>query len=108
MILLVGREGDHLGDGFLHDTATRFMGLIVIAVGTQFAMTGLRDFFVVHATLLGGKRTSRAARWQISEHRGDRALAHKRAAALAPSEFFSPRCGMRVARLDPSSSSRQR
>jgi len=31
--------------GFLRDTATRFMGLIVIAMGTQFALTGLRDFF---------------------------------------------------------------
>jgi len=46
MMLLVGREGAHPGDGFLRDTATRFMGLIVIAMGTQFALTGLRDFFI--------------------------------------------------------------
>jgi len=44
-MLLVGHEGDHRGDGFLRDTATRFMGLIVIAMGTQFALTGLRAFF---------------------------------------------------------------
>jgi len=45
VMLLVGREGDHPGDGFLRDTATRFMGLIVNAMGMQFALTGLRDFF---------------------------------------------------------------
>jgi small neutral amino acid transporter SnatA (MarC family) len=32
----------------MRDTATRFMGLIVIAMGTQFALTGLRDFFTAH------------------------------------------------------------
>jgi multiple antibiotic resistance protein len=48
MMLLVGREGDRPGDGLLRDTATRFMGLIVIAMGTQFALTGLRNFFIVH------------------------------------------------------------
>ena len=47
-MLLVGREGVRPGDGFLRDTATRFMGLIVIAMGTQFALTGLRNFFIVH------------------------------------------------------------
>ena len=46
MMVLVGREGTHAGNGFLRDTATRFMGLIIIAMGTQFALTGLRDFFV--------------------------------------------------------------
>ena len=29
----------------LHDMVTRFMGLIVIAMGVQFALTGLRNFF---------------------------------------------------------------
>jgi small neutral amino acid transporter SnatA (MarC family) len=33
------------GSGFVHDTATRFMGLIVIAMGVQFALTGIRAFF---------------------------------------------------------------
>jgi multiple antibiotic resistance protein len=46
MMVLVGRDGTHAGDGFLRDTATRFMGLIVIAMGTQLALTGLRDFFI--------------------------------------------------------------
>src|SRR5262245_61112037 len=46
IMVLVSREaGTHAGGGFLRDTATRFMGLIVIAMGTQFALTGLRDFF---------------------------------------------------------------
>jgi multiple antibiotic resistance protein len=45
VMVLVGRKGTHAGGGFLRDTETRFMGLIVIAMGTQFALTGLRDFF---------------------------------------------------------------
>ena len=49
VMVLVGREeGTRAGGGFLRDTATRFMGLIVIAMGTQFALTGLRDFFAAH------------------------------------------------------------
>ena len=32
-------------DGFVHNTVTRFMGLIVIAMGVQFALTGIRAFF---------------------------------------------------------------
>jgi small neutral amino acid transporter SnatA (MarC family) len=47
-MVLVGREATHARGSFLHDTATRFMGLIVIAMGTQFALTGLRDFFAAH------------------------------------------------------------
>ncbi len=35
------------GGGFVHDTVTRFMGLIVIAMGVQFALTGAREFFEV-------------------------------------------------------------
>jgi small neutral amino acid transporter SnatA (MarC family) len=35
------------GGGFVHDTVTRFMGLIVIAMGVQFALTGVRAFFEV-------------------------------------------------------------
>ncbi len=30
--------------GFVHDTVTRFMGLIVIAMGVQFALTGIKAF----------------------------------------------------------------
>jgi small neutral amino acid transporter SnatA (MarC family) len=49
MMLLVSREATHAGGGFLRDTATRFMGLIVVAMGTQFALTGLRNFFAAHS-----------------------------------------------------------
>ena len=31
--------------GFVRDTVTRFMGLIVIAMGIQFALTGIKAFF---------------------------------------------------------------
>jgi multiple antibiotic resistance protein len=48
MLLVSREEGTRAGGGFLRDTATRFMGLIVIAMGTQFALTGLRDFFAAH------------------------------------------------------------
>jgi len=47
-MLLVGRRETRAGEGFLRDTATRFMGLIVVAMGTQFALTGARDFFMAH------------------------------------------------------------
>ena len=39
---VVGREG---GGGFVRDTITRFMGLIVLSMGIQFALTGLRQFW---------------------------------------------------------------
>jgi multiple antibiotic resistance protein len=48
MVLVSREERTQGGEGFLRDTATRFMGLIVIAMGTQFALTGLRDFFAAH------------------------------------------------------------
>lgn len=44
-MVLVARVGKrNNGGGFLQDTATRFMGLIVLAMGVQFALTGLRSF----------------------------------------------------------------
>jgi multiple antibiotic resistance protein len=46
-ILLVVRLGSHSnGGGFVRDTLTRFMGLIVIAMGIQFALSGLRAFMI--------------------------------------------------------------
>jgi multiple antibiotic resistance protein len=46
VILLAISMGDPShGPGFVHDTVTRFMGLIVIAMGVQFALTGIRAFF---------------------------------------------------------------
>ena len=47
VMLVVARGGPRAtGAGnLLHDMVTRFMGLIVIAMGVQFALTGIRDFF---------------------------------------------------------------
>ena len=44
VIALAVRFGgrSHGGSGFVRDTVTRFMGLIVIAMGVQFALTGIR------------------------------------------------------------------
>ena len=44
VIVLVARLGGKGSGGFVHDTATRFMGLIVITMGVQFALTGMRSF----------------------------------------------------------------
>jgi multiple antibiotic resistance protein len=35
------------GGGPIHDITTRFMGLIVLAMGVQFALTGVRAFLAV-------------------------------------------------------------
>jgi multiple antibiotic resistance protein len=44
-MLLVARFGGKPGGGgFLRDTLTRFMGLIVLSVGVQFALTGYYEF----------------------------------------------------------------
>ena len=46
MVLVAqGRSRAKGGGGLLHDMVTRFMGLIVLAMGVQFALTGFRDFF---------------------------------------------------------------
>jgi multiple antibiotic resistance protein len=42
VVLLGGRTRG--GSGLLRDTVTRFMGLIVIAMGFQFALTGIQAF----------------------------------------------------------------
>ncbi len=45
-LMLVSCMGNRTkGGGFVRDTVTRFMGLIVVAMGVQFALTGLRAFF---------------------------------------------------------------
>ena len=47
VLLLVARGGSPSnGGGFVRDTVTRFMGLIVIAMGIQFALSGLRAFMI--------------------------------------------------------------
>jgi multiple antibiotic resistance protein len=48
VIVLLARGETHAGGGFLRDTATRFMGLIVVAMGVQFALDGCRSFFSEH------------------------------------------------------------
>jgi multiple antibiotic resistance protein len=45
VMLLMSRGQTRARGGFLHDTATRFMGLIVVAMGVQFALVGCRNFF---------------------------------------------------------------
>ena len=37
-------ERSHGGSSFVRDTVTRFMGLIVIAMGVQFTLTGIQTF----------------------------------------------------------------
>ncbi len=44
LVVLVARLGGKGSGGFVHDTATRFLGLTVIAMGVQFALTGMRSF----------------------------------------------------------------
>lgn len=44
LLLVACRGSPSNGGGFVRDTATRFMGLIVIAMGIQFALSGLRAF----------------------------------------------------------------
>jgi multiple antibiotic resistance protein len=44
-LLLVARVAHQsVGGGFARDAITRFMGLIVLSMGVQFALTGLRQF----------------------------------------------------------------
>ena len=48
IVLAVRFGGRSTGrSGFVRDTATRFMGLIVIAMGVQFALTGIKAFMVI-------------------------------------------------------------
>jgi len=44
-LVLMAHGETHASGGFVRDTATRFMGLIVVAMGVQFALTGIRNFF---------------------------------------------------------------
>jgi small neutral amino acid transporter SnatA (MarC family) len=47
VMVLVARSGARASaaGSLLHDMVTRFMGLIVLAMGVQFALTGLHNFF---------------------------------------------------------------
>jgi multiple antibiotic resistance protein len=48
VMVLVAHGGTRGPGGILRDTATGFMGLIVFAMGVQFALTGIRSFFAEH------------------------------------------------------------
>jgi multiple antibiotic resistance protein len=49
VMVVVAHGGTRARGGFLRDTATRFMGLIIVAMGVQFALVGLRNFFIAQA-----------------------------------------------------------
>jgi multiple antibiotic resistance protein len=46
MVLMAG-GGTRARGGLMRETATRFMGLIVVAMGVQFALTGIHDFMTI-------------------------------------------------------------
>jgi multiple antibiotic resistance protein len=48
VMVLMARGGTRAQGGLLRDTATRFMGLLIVAMGVQFALTGVRSFFLAH------------------------------------------------------------
>ena len=48
VMVLVGRAGGQQKQSLARDTASRFMGLIVLAMGVQFVLTGLQSFFPSH------------------------------------------------------------
>ena len=45
LILAIKGSGAQHGESLLRDLMSRFMGLIVLAMGMQFALSGLKDFF---------------------------------------------------------------
>jgi small neutral amino acid transporter SnatA (MarC family) len=44
LLLVAGIAHQSVGAGIARDAVTRFMGLIVLSMGVQFALTGLRQF----------------------------------------------------------------
>ena len=44
VMVLVARMGRKGETSFVRDTVTRFMGLIVVAMGVQFILTGIKSF----------------------------------------------------------------
>ncbi len=44
VMLLIAFLGGQQQGGFFRETVTRFMGLIVVAMGVQFALTGFKSF----------------------------------------------------------------
>ena len=68
LILLVARLGGRGSGGFVHDTVTRFMGLIVIAMGVQFALSGVRSFMLepYRAALRHDVTDSELVSWELA------------------------------------------
>jgi multiple antibiotic resistance protein len=47
LVMILGARSANKKQGLMHDVSTRFMGLIVVAMGVQFALTGIKSFMVV-------------------------------------------------------------
>ena len=47
VMVAASRSADGKKQGLMHEVTTRFMGLIVLAMGMQFSLTGLKAFFSV-------------------------------------------------------------
>ena len=47
-MVLMARGGTRARGGLMRETATRFMGLIVVAMGVQFALTGIHHFMTAN------------------------------------------------------------
>lgn len=45
VMIIVARSAGQKKQGLMHDVTSRFMGLIVLAMGVQFTLTGLKTFF---------------------------------------------------------------
>ena len=45
VMLGAARSAGESKQGLMHDVTTRFMGLIVLAMGVQFSLVGLKTFF---------------------------------------------------------------
>ena len=45
VMVITSRSADGKKQGLMHEVTTRFMGLIVLAMGMQFSLTGLKAFF---------------------------------------------------------------
>ena len=45
VMIVAARSTDGKKQGLMHDVSSRFMGLIVLAMGVQFMLTGLKAFF---------------------------------------------------------------
>jgi multiple antibiotic resistance protein len=49
ILLMASSSTRHGKPGLIHDVTTRFMGLIVLAMGVQFLLAGIKAFFAISA-----------------------------------------------------------